>query len=387
MLKKNNNSFDYELIITRHSHSINNAIPFYLFFNKLPDPFLTSWGLFATELLTYKNNINQQRKLNKQKINIICVSILLRTWLTAIISHLASTKKLILFICPYLKEKDIRYITGTFLASYIDIGNHNKPIIEQLYTICHSLKILINYATIFIDSQYIKNKYHNKEILIYYNDLYYFSIEIHNHTIICYQHKNNIKLLLLILDIYISKSDINKNNLIYINDIIYNSYQLIINTPNIITYHNLSNNIIKLDKNSKFNYFKNNMDNNIHQYIYYYHYEKNYNIEKFIKWLFILRDNIYFHSHNKTKSIYTYIEPLFKNKKIHIIAHNNIMHEFLNNITNNYCRYNDNNWSINIKVKHYNNTINIIKIYTMNGIPMPSKSLIKHNKEISLFNY
>ena len=108
------NSNSYEFIIRRHANSCDNIFKFLgLLFLKerlttKTEPNLSLWGIYATILLDTILNKNEE---NIFYPNLIFVSSLIRTWMTATLLYLPyiQDNTLILYVAPYLKEHGSDY--------------------------------------------------------------------------------------------------------------------------------------------------------------------------------------------------------------------------------------------------------------------------------------
>jgi hypothetical protein len=113
---------------SRHLLSCNNIIDTYMGNSvlyvgyKVAEPLLSLWGLL-TGLMTRKNVVNYQGQPidlegTTQRINKVYVSCLLRTWLTAILKYLPysdESKPFVLVVSPYIKEYHASKLDGSNL--------------------------------------------------------------------------------------------------------------------------------------------------------------------------------------------------------------------------------------------------------------------------------
>lgn len=357
---------------SRHSHSFNNEIKNY--FKKHSDPVITLYGLISTVIFS---QLKSSKKLFNS--NYVCVSVLRRTWITAILLYLSNVKKTLnLLVCPYLKEKDIRWFVGYNMAKYFDIGNFKVSISKQIKSIVYTIIIILSIKKNFnLGNSNIYHKFINKQIKIYFNDDKYYIIKINKNNILTYSIIKNIK------------QNIKKYNYILYqknNDIENSIKELLYSKDHNLKYLNkqIKENLLKYKKETIFKNLKNyknisiinkRITNNYDVFNYYteykeymynfYEYQKNLNY--FMFWLYKLHLMNYQINNDK----FTLFKELFKENRIHCVIHNNIMKELLNYISNNNIGYLEhNNWTISLKINYNNqNSISYKKLFIRPGIP------------------
>lgn len=397
---------NYTLYLTRHSYSTNNYYGATNSVFRQNDPFITIYGILNSELLSLHKRV-------KRQFNNICyvnVSLLLRTWITATILYLGQSKlnTLTLLVSPFLKEKDIRFLVGYRIASFVDVGNFNDNILIQLNNFVKQIIFLLKY-TYYLPSKirkHIHNKYINKQIIIYFSDLKYYKIIIGKHNIKCIQHLNDKNKELFKYDILIVNhtklnDDIDKTiNLNELNDE-PDEFDININYINKL-YKNVVkqydkdiekiNNEYKLklisDDDILLNYDK-NLSYNIN---YMYKHYDDHNINSFLTWLNYLKNNKFILdnvNYSKFKNIFT-----LQNGNIHCVSHSHTMTDFKKiiskptsndkNITSN-----DNNWTLKLNIDYICNKLFLKNAFIYHGIKKPNKKqfdLIDINLDYNILN-
>ena len=187
------------IFITRHAYSISNLFKskkqnIKQFLHK--DPSLTLWGiltaLYRSHILHKEENIyiksnknNHTSKINEAKINEVYVSILMRTWMSAICLYLQynSNKNFTLIISPFFKEEG---------STPDNLPNKLNLQISQFISFLNYLKYIHNMLTqklfeINNDSYLIEIVKNLNKIMIFF--------ENKNEIVVKYPNKNfNIKL-------------------------------------------------------------------------------------------------------------------------------------------------------------------------------------------------
>jgi hypothetical protein len=383
---------------TRHGYSCNNINITYgeKTINSDSDPAISTWAI----LETFNNGKKNMKYYNS---NIIYVSCLVRTWMTATLLYIHYANKfkknnLILNIVPYLKE-----LHNTKLLKSLDIGNYPNSIFNQINSYYRFLK----YALLLLKNS--KNIFKNLKITINMLDIY-------NIVFIIDSNFN--------INIKINYTNIENVNLIK-NKMVKNNINLNINKLNTVKENsnykkyldNIKNKIIKnipiinlkytkLNINILNNKIPNIINNKLYKnklgdsYIYdnLIFYKKNKNLDYFISWFLdnkintynqqIGGDNIFY-----KKNINNIISSR-ENICIHCITHSRIMQEFIisklinpNELKkhNFYNKITDtNSWSLQINI-NLKGEIDYNKIFFMYGIQKPELITNKNatNKFIS----
>ena len=289
--KPSNTDLNPIIQITRHARSCNNEVKYRINLKEM-DPSIVNRGIIQTIIFA---NINREEKF---KSNYIYVSCLLRTWITAICLYSIGQNELILHISPYLKEK---YTWLHKKSNFkIEKGNHPIPLSKSIPKFIKFLnnisKIIKKKEELSSNQEYITNfKLPNTIIL---------KIEQNNEL-------NNIK------EIIIKKNGntYNSPSTIYSND-----YDPIMKKDNRI-YYQTDGNISKF-----IHWLKNNYKNNI------------------------IESSSWFNFRSSTQK---QLNKIYK--KIHVVAHSNLMKEFLEglNILN---FLNFNNFEDDCKLNNYGYT-------------------------------
>jgi hypothetical protein len=232
---------------------------------KETDPSIVNRGIFQTILFAEKNR-------TKFESNYVYVSCLLRTWITAICLYSKGQTDLTLHISPYLKEKYTWISKKKNLK--IEKGNHPVPLKESIPKLLDFLNKIDTFKT----------------------KIEKLKINSHKSTITNFKLPNKIILK-------IEKTDNTTQEINIINN----------------------NNIFSIESNE---YLTNDQIMNEQNKLYY---QTDGNISKFIHWL---KDNYKNNNiiENQSWSIWgssTKKQSNKINKKIHVVAHSNLMKEFL----------------------------------------------------------
>ena len=202
IISKNQNLWSFflnydnkNIFITRHAYSISNLFKskkqkIKQFLEK--DPYLTLWGiltsLYRSHILHKEENIYikaNKNDSNSKKINEVYVSILMRTWMSAICLYLQynSNKNFTLIISPFIKEQ------GT---TPDNLPNKLNQQISQLISFFNNLKHI--HTILNKNLLEINNNSYLIEIVKNLNKIMIF-FENKNEIVIKYPNKNfNIKL-------------------------------------------------------------------------------------------------------------------------------------------------------------------------------------------------
>ena len=134
LMQENALSEEVTFHIFRHAFSCNNLKDVKASFGKLfaslekdAEPSLTVWGILQTLLKSSELNV---------KTNFVCVSSLLRTWLTSILLFLPNVDSLTLIVSPFLKESEM--FSGDFGNMPLSFDKQIEKLqvfIRQLYII------------------------------------------------------------------------------------------------------------------------------------------------------------------------------------------------------------------------------------------------------------
>lgn len=205
IISKNQNLWSFflnydnkNIFITRHAYSISNLFQskkqkIKQFLEK--DPYLTLWGILTSlyrshilhkeENIYIKANKNNSKKVNETKINEVYVSILMRTWMSAICLYLQynSNKNFTLIISPFIKEHGF---------TPDNLPNKLNQQISQLISFLNNLKYI--HTILNKNLLEINNNSYLIEIVKNLNKIMIF-FENKNEIVIKYPNKNfNIKL-------------------------------------------------------------------------------------------------------------------------------------------------------------------------------------------------
>ena len=137
--------------ITRHATSCYNIKAFSSYFKSDGMPSLAKYGIDKTIELATKHT-----KLNRFRASVVCVSNLIRTWMTAVLLYAFTTvdsntpkKEITFYICPHLRE-DGRIGNGAYpltksIPKFIDFLNNIKS--KENYTALEKIHLLIPKST------------------------------------------------------------------------------------------------------------------------------------------------------------------------------------------------------------------------------------------------
>lgn len=434
--------------ISRHLNSCNNMVDNARWTNatyKFGEPPLSMWGIISGLSLKREPYPSFENFNNN---NVVYVSCLVRTWMTAIIEYLpySNNNEITLIVSPFIKETDLS--NKYYIGQSIDKGNMPidiKTQIEKLKYFFSFLKLIKNYLDYFITENNLEENENNIFKQIHINTYKIFGINYFNKQKIIPNTIINIKFP--IFENLQEQINYNTITLQYTESI--DEFKELNNIENINPYSAKMNkeynyeliggysriSDTNINNNRQYQYFKNILKSFLNQ-------EKNNNNEQKDFEIFNEKNNLInddilqeykmlsiqqtktkktgiFNKKFPTINLYTqsfgkegillfinWIKNVINDNSeyIYVVAHSNIMQATLYDICNKYNKINNINkrnvnqcnpnlptivkqnvWEIIIEVDHNINTINSVKIRQGKNPPnSESKRFLIYNREKEL---